>query len=115
MTPVISPWVFYLLSVVDGLKDCLIAALIGSLIYGIWAFVYLSDCYGDEKAKYTKKVKRAVSAVAAIGILMAFTPSSTTITKMLIAQNVTYERVEVAANTVQSVYEDIMDLFEEEG
>ena len=43
-----------------------------------------------------------------------FIPNSNTITKMIIAQNVTYERVEVATNTVQEVYEDIMGLFKEE-
>ena len=33
---------------------------------------------------------------------------------MLIAQNVTYERVEQATDVVSSVYEDIMNLFESE-
>lgn len=42
-----------------------------------------------------------------------FIPSQTTIEKMIIAQNVTYERVEQAADTVTDVYNDIMDLFRE--
>ena len=33
---------------------------------------------------------------------------------MMVAQNVTYERVEAATDVVQTVYEDIMDLFAEE-
>lgn len=32
---------------------------------------------------------------------------------MIIAQNVTYERVEQATDTVTDVYNDIMDLFRE--
>ena len=115
MTPVISPWVFYLMSVVDGLKDFLIAALVGGFIYGIWSLVNLGDSYDDdERTKCLKGVKKALCAGVTIGILLVFTPSSNTITKMLIAQNVTYERVEMATDTVQSVYEDIMGLFEED-
>jgi hypothetical protein len=41
-------------------------------------------------------------------------PDKATLTKMIVAQNVTYERVEDAANVVQTVYEDIMNLFEED-
>ena len=42
-----------------------------------------------------------------------FCPTQKTLEKVLIAQNVTYERVEQAADTVTDVYNDIMDLFRE--
>ena len=32
---------------------------------------------------------------------------------MIVAQNVTYERVETGTDIVQTVYNDIMDLFQE--
>lgn len=41
-------------------------------------------------------------------------PDKQTIEKMVIAQNVTYERVEQATDVVSNVYNDIMDLFKEE-
>lgn len=37
-----------------------------------------------------------------------------TIEKMVIAQNVTYERVEQATDVVADVYDDIMDLFRQD-
>ena len=45
--------------------------------------------------------------------LAVFCPTQKTLEKMLIAQNVTYERVEQATDTVTDVYNDIMDLFRE--
>ena len=40
--------------------------------------------------------------------------STATIEKMVIAQNVTYERVEQATDVVADVYDDIMDLFKQD-
>ena len=61
--------------------------------------------------KKTLKYTIVIFLISLFSII--FVPSSETITKMVIAQNVTYERVEVATNTVQTVYEDIMELFKE--
>ena len=102
MTPVISPWVFYLISVADSL---ITLAIVVACISFAWALFYLTDM---------KKPPVLAVVLTVLSVLTSFlTPSSDTITKMIIAQNVTYERVEVAADTVQSVYEDIMSLFEE--
>lgn len=112
MTPVINPWIFYLMSVVDSIGCVACIALIICLItlggYLLWLFVYCFE--GINKSFLTKLVIASV----ALSVVCSFIPSSNTITKMLIAQNVTYERVEVATDTVQSVYEDIMGLFDEE-
>ena len=115
MTPVINPWVFYLMHLADRLQNCLLGTLIVSGMAVIVSIIFYADAYAEEDlARYKKYLKTAIAASVASGVVLAFIPGSTTITKMLIAQNVTYERVEVATNTVQSVYEDIMDLFEEE-
>ena len=116
MTPVISPWVFYLMHLADQLQNYLLGAVVVAGMTVIVSFVFYNDAYAEEDlARYKKYLKTAIAASVAFGVVLTFIPESTTITKMLIAQNVTYERVEVATNTVQSVYEDIMDLFEEEG
>ena len=104
MTPVISPWVFYLMDVSTGLTT--VAFLVG-LVAIVWA--------ANSWIERGKPDKRPVVIAITCALLFIFTPSESTITKMIIAQNVTYERVEAATDTVQSVYEDIMDLFEEEG
>lgn len=115
MTPVISPWVFYLMHLADRLETLLLVVLIASGIAAIVSFVFYNDAYEEEDlARYKKCLKTAFVASVASGVVLSFIPGSATITKMLIAQNVTYERVEMATDTVQSVYEDIMGLFGEE-
>lgn len=117
MTPVISPWVFYLMPVANKLGVIAVVALtvliIVYVIMLVWYFICcdIDDdvCDGIKKAAKKLIVPLAVSVLVYLAI-----PSSTTITKMLIAQNVTYDRVEAAADTVQSVYEDIMELFGED-
>ena len=119
MTPVISPWVFYALNVVDGLELILIISIILSITVSfVGGVIYLEEgdeSYGDEHlAKYGKKMFKAGIKILIPALIAAtFIPSSSTITKMIIAQNVTYERVEEATDVVQSVYEDIMELFED--
>lgn len=103
MTPVISPLAFYLMDIADGL---LIVAFLLGLVSVVWT---VNTC-----VERGKPDKRALVLAITSALLFVFVPSKDTATKMLIAQNVTYERVEVATGTVQSVYEDIMGLFEED-
>ena len=73
-------------------------------------FQKCADC----KSKETFKLAKRLGVILAIlMVLDVFIPTADTITKMIVAQNVTYERVETATDVVQTVYEDIMDLFAE--
>lgn len=120
MTPVISPWVFYFMSVADSLGE---AAFAAAILFGIawggltlYKIVVMLDGDYDEEEQVTAKLIKPLGIVFAIALIITiFAPSSSTITKMLVAQNVTYERVEAAGDVVQEVYEDIMELFEDEG
>jgi hypothetical protein len=67
----------------------------------------------DSIAVLEKLRKKLLTITVAMLIAGSVIPTEKTITKMIVAQNVTYERVEVAADTVQTVYEDIMGLFED--
>ena len=119
MTPVINPWVFYAISIADGFKTVTIILTAISVIIAISLAVMMGCEYDwrgfNDKCKvYVKYIKLSIAVFAAFITLSIIIPSSNTITKMIIAQNVTYERVEVATDTVQTVYEDIMELFKEE-
>ena len=120
MTSVINPWVFYAMSVTDSLKTIAIITLIGSLIVAVIVFIMTTinlefEGIDGDTFKFAKRLaKPLVGFIAAATLMIVLLPSSQTITKMLIAQNVTYERVEVAADTVREVYEDIMGLFANE-
>ena len=119
MTPVISPWVFYAISVVAVVK---IIAVIFVIVFGAIAFaatvVAIANCldYGEDDEDYLKwkSLTKWATLITSICLILAiFIPSEQTITKMIVAQNVTYERVEVVTDTAQTVYEDIMNLFED--
>ena len=120
MTPVISPWVFYIISIVDGLKMTvtlgIACAIVVIVTVGAFAF-YEFQCEEEVTDKCKKLIKIAKHFTVALAVFIMFCifiPDSNTITKMIVAQNVTYERVEVAANTVQEVYKDFMEVFGEE-
>lgn len=118
MTPVISPWVFYAMSVVNGLNAISTAGLIvsGLLIVALTIILLVSmdDCLEEKTIGATKKfLKTAFIAMLVSCLLAVFVPSEKTIGKMIVAQNVTYERMEAVTDTVEAVYNDIMDLFED--
>lgn len=118
MTPIISPWVFYLMSVVDGigcsLTILLVTVAVAILIFVVKGYVESEDFHNAEESRNCyKAAKKSGVILAIIMALDVFIPTTDTITKMIVAQNVTYERVEAATDVVQTVYEDIMDLFAE--
>lgn len=119
MTPVISPWIFYIMPICEnvGFMCALLGCcgVIASILVCIFVITEETSRYGDENTvKTLKGVRKWLIPLTVVFLFFGvFIPSETTITKMIVAQNVTYERVEIAADTVQSVYEDIMELFEE--
>jgi predicted membrane-bound spermidine synthase len=102
MTPVINPWVFYVFELATTLK---VTSLI---LAGVTLAVGLGMWLCDESTKV-----KVCAWLCGVGLLIGvFVPSSNTVTKMVIAQNVTYERMETVTDTVETVYNDIMELFE---
>lgn len=118
MTPIISPWVFYLMPICDNVGFfAVFFGLIGFVASCIMTGIITEETTSyqpDEKLikMFTSIRKKIIVATVICGLLGVFLPSENTITKMIIAQNVTYERVEVVDDTVKTVYNDIMDLFE---
>lgn len=111
--PVINPIVFYLMSVADALKDFLFFVGVGMLILPVvYACIICAD--EDDFVRACRRVKKILVIGIAILTLRVFIPSTETIEKMVIAQNVTYERVEQATDVVADVYDDIMDLFKQD-
>lgn len=112
--PVINPMVFYWMSVTESLKDFLLFAGIGLCIFAIVLPFLFDSLSNDELKTVLSWSKRAVVIGVAILVIRIFMPGMETIEKMVIAQNVTYERVEQATDVVADVYDDIMDLFKQD-
>ena len=111
MTPIISPWFFYLLSVSTGIKMLLggiAVVFIGAAVFKlIDADSYLHESEGMKSA--LKRVKEFFIAAIVFAILTILVPDGKTCVQMLIADNITYERLEVVGETVEDVYKDILD------
>lgn len=112
--PVVNPMVFYWMSVCDMLSLWTLLIGVILLIAGAICFgVSVDEGFGSVPAKVLKFGKRAFIIAVVFLSVHIFIPTQKTCEKMLIAQNVTYERVEQATDTVTDVYNDIMDLFRE--
>ena len=114
MEPVINPWLFYLIEVVDSLK-----LVFGGLGFAIGLVLIISgqcdsDCTYDENVKKKcRKNKKIGLIVLLVGCFVcALIPSSDTLIKMTIAKNVTYDAVDAAKDVVVQVYNDILALFQ---
>lgn len=110
--PIINPWVFYLMHVADGVIIACIVVAVAVAVIGAFYWIFCSVDYGKPNWKAVKVACTLAAVVTVVAVLM---PDSNTITRMIVAQNVTYERAEEATDTVKKVYEDIMSLFEEGG
>ena len=66
---------------------------------------YIVACVVEDLVPVKKRVVISICAVFVVGLLI---PSKTTALQMLVAQNVTYERVDVVGETIVDIYNDIV-------
>lgn len=113
---IISPWFFYIISVVDALKLTFIIFLVsGVLIWSVYTCIYLAEGAPDESDEpnpFTFLWKHKIFVIL-LFLLSVFVPSSTTCYKMLIASQITTERVEDAKETITSVADYIIEATKE--
>lgn len=115
MKPIINPWLFYMIDAANFLK-------IGALVFGLVVGVVLiligvttdESVFSTEAEKKSAKRRTKIGIiVCAIGIaLFVVVPSSETLMKMYIAQNVTYDSVDAVdavEEVILQVYNDIFD------
>ena len=111
--PIINPWLIYALDIVDGLKEFFIVlTIVSTVVLAIMACISLDD--SDRMQNCGKRMKQLAISILVLFIAMTIIPSSTTITKMVIAKNVTYERVDTAKDVVEQVYNDILDVVKQD-
>lgn len=101
--PILSPWIFYLLSVIDNLQYFVFATAVVTFIvlffYPIW------NDY-DEDFKW---LKRFFITLGVSGILLVFIPTSDVIIKMTIAQHITANNIEKAGNLTELAVDKIIE------
>lgn len=114
-TPIISPWFFYLADLFNSLIGISIVILFSAIAIGAltWFNAVESDLEKEEyTAAYNKYGKKCIFAIIISAILLTFLPSEQTCIKMLLADNITYERLELVGTSIQDIYEDIIAIAE---
>lgn len=114
MEPVINPWLFYLIDCASGLKWGILVfgGSVGLILLGIGAVTMSETNTSKEEKAAQKKIKKGYIIFTISVVLFLAIPSSETVMKMVIAQNVTYDAVDVAKDVVVQVYNDILALFQ---
>lgn len=108
MNYVIDPLWIYLIGLVETLKPALGFISIVSIILA-FAIVGASADDKPEVRKSCMKVGKILVIVSIVfGISYVFVPSKETVIQMLIAKNVTVDRVQIASDVVQNLYKDII-------
>lgn len=119
MTPVVNPWIFYIMPLCENVSlafEILSAASgIAMFILLIYYFVESWNLDEDEIVKLKRLGKMLVVVFIITLFISCLIPSEETLTKMIIANNITVDRVNAVSDTVVTVYNDIMELFKNAG
>lgn len=106
MEPIINPWVFYLIDVVDSLKNvlwCVGGIFFCTLIVYFIGYMSLDDYRGDDEKRKEKCVKYATVSIGVlilVGVLQIAIPSKNTMYQMLAARYITTDNIGSAQNNV---------------
>lgn len=102
MEPIISPWVFYLIGVVDKLHTGLLVFMAMCVVVFVFeGMEYMEfDVPEEEQARYVKTATIAGVLFLVAGIVEIFIPDETVLYKMLTASYLTPDNIGAAQNNV---------------
>lgn len=101
--PIISPWIFYALNMVDNLRGGAIVITILCLLALMFTPILLDTGCTMKHIKYL-----FVTFAVSISLLI-FVPNSNTITQMIIAQHVTVNNIEKAGELTDRAIDKIIE------
>lgn len=119
MNSIISPWVFYWISIVDSIRALLIAILIMLMIVGAIMFMCAisdADDYGFKDKNVAEEVKLCIKVAIAtfvVAVLVCVVPSEDTCYKMLAADMFTQDNINNATEYVTDVIDYAVDKLKE--
>lgn len=106
---IISPWFFYALQVADSIR--FLAYVIGILaIFGFIRFYAIAETDGRKhiEVEARRRVKKCIWVVVIAILSVTFIPSKETLLSMMVAQNITYERVDMAGEKLETLVDKIV-------
>ena len=115
MKPIINPWFFYLISLLDKVQIlgiiCLIAGvtLLGACILGS-----IELCSDEDEKAFKKCIKISILVISISALIVVVVPSKETMYEMLVANYVTENNIEAAKEDAKELVDYIVDKFEED-
>ena len=109
--PIISPWVIYLIDKIDMVGILFFIAWITGCLVGILCLVEGSSIiYTQEEQKiWNKRARKALLVSVILFIVAMLMPNSTTLTKMIIAQQITPNNITTAKELTTEVMKDTVN------
>ena len=106
MEPIISPWIFYFMSLADGFRAAGYILSITAFAVGVVSLlVYNMENDGLMPWKY---LKWFVITFVVGGAISIFIPSQEVITKMLVASFITPDNIELGVEGVKVIFDYII-------
>ncbi len=110
--PIINPWIFYLIDVLNGLKEVSVVVIFMTIIMliciGIAALWFRSEDSFYRGEKNAGTIRALIQVLKKLSIVLCITtsvfvvtPSEETMYKMMVAQYVTYENVDKATESIK--------------
>ena len=117
MTPIINPWLFYLVDVIGNFKTaCLGLLLIIAIGFGATVLIEVGGAADElelDEVKVIKTLKRMVAVAVLLMTLDMLLPSKKTCYQMMIASQVTEENIQKAEDTIKSSVDYIFEKINE--
>lgn len=109
MTPIVSPLIIYLIGIIGNIQGALFFA--GGIVFLALVFLIVTGLEGEDE-KLLKKAKLSTILLLIITFIFTIIPDKTTIISMIVAKNVTYERVEKVAYKSQEYVKYLIEYLE---
>lgn len=116
MTPIINPWLFYIVDLLDGLKTlCILAVPVLVIVIGYLTITIDDLGRGEEKEFKSARRTRKIVIFFSIFLLIVipFIPSKDTCYKMLIASQITDNNVQKAEDVIKRSVDYIFEKINE--
>lgn len=111
MTPIINPWLFYLVDVIGNLKlGCLIIPILLAIGELILSLLFEEKITDEQFAKTIKKL--LICAACGITVWMVL-PSQETCYQMMVASQVTEENIQKAEDVIKDSVDYIFEKINE--
>lgn len=113
--PIISPWIFYIAGVLHCFNAFVAVLMFLSVIFSIVCAVMINDDTASNDVKESVRIGLKRGVIIAVVTIMSFifVPSSKTYYQMVVANYVTYERVEVVKEGLQDIFNKIIETAQE--